>query len=64
MTARKTHKQDNPEQSKRFIDMTREVEADERTDALDRALDKIDMTKAISESASVSSRGSSKKGRS
>jgi hypothetical protein len=30
-------KPDNPEQFKRFIDMAREVEADESPDAVDRA---------------------------
>jgi hypothetical protein len=60
----KAKKPDNPAQSKRFIDMAREIGADEGVDALDRALDKIDVTKAISGSASVSSRRSSKKGRS
>jgi hypothetical protein len=32
---------DDPEQSRRFIDMAREVEADESPDALDRAFDKV-----------------------
>jgi hypothetical protein len=32
---------DNPEQSKRFIDMAREVEADESPDAMDRAFKKV-----------------------
>lgn len=32
---------DDPEQSRRFIDMAREVEADETPGALDRAFDKI-----------------------
>jgi hypothetical protein len=32
---------DNPEQFKRFIDMAREVEADESPDAVDRAFDKV-----------------------
>jgi hypothetical protein len=37
-----THsKPDNPEQFKRFIDMAREVEADENPDAVDRAFNKI-----------------------
>jgi hypothetical protein len=60
----KRRRLDDPEQSKRFIDMAREVQADESPGALDRALDKIDIAKAIYESASVSSRRSSKKGRS
>jgi hypothetical protein len=34
-------KPDNPEQFKRFIDMAREVEADERPDAIDRAFTKV-----------------------
>jgi type IV secretory pathway VirJ component len=32
---------DDPEQSKRFIDIAREVEAEESTDAVDRAFKKI-----------------------
>ena len=32
---------DNPEQFKRFIDMAREVEADESPDAVDRAFNKV-----------------------
>ena len=32
---------DNPEQFRRFIDMAREVEADESPDALDRAFTKV-----------------------
>jgi len=32
---------DNPEQFKRFIDMAREVEADESPEAIDRAFDKV-----------------------
>jgi hypothetical protein len=34
-------KPDDPEQFKRFIDMTREVEADESPDAIDRAFNKV-----------------------
>jgi hypothetical protein len=34
-------KPDNPEQFKRFIDMAREVEADESPDAIDRAFNKV-----------------------
>jgi hypothetical protein len=64
MTSRRTHKQDNPEQSKRFIDTAHEVGVDESAGAFDSAFEKIDIAKAISESASVSSRRSSKKGRS
>lgn len=33
--------QDDPAQSQRFIDMAREVEADESSEALERALQKI-----------------------
>ena len=32
---------DNPEQSRRFIDMAREVEVDEAPGATDRAFDKV-----------------------
>lgn len=32
---------DNPEEAKRFIDMAREVEADESPDAVDRAFDRV-----------------------
>lgn len=32
---------DDPEQSRRFIDMAREVEADETPGAMDRAFDKV-----------------------
>ena len=32
---------DHPTQSQRFIDMAREVEADEAPEALDRALEKV-----------------------
>jgi hypothetical protein len=63
-TAAERHKSDNPEQSKRFVDMAREVGADESPDALDRALDKLEISKATSESASVSSHRSLKKGHS
>lgn len=34
-------KPDDPEQFKHFIDMAREVEADESPDAIDRAFDKV-----------------------
>jgi hypothetical protein len=60
----KKAKPDNPDQSKRFINMAREVGADESPDALDRALDKLEIAKATSESASVSSHRSLKKGHS
>ena len=32
---------DDPDEAQRFIDMAREVEADESPDALDRAFDRI-----------------------
>jgi hypothetical protein len=32
---------DNPEQSKRFIDMAREIGVDESPEAFDRALDRV-----------------------
>lgn len=32
---------DDPEEARRFIDMAREVEADESPDALDRAFDRV-----------------------
>jgi hypothetical protein len=41
---------DNPEQFKRFIDMAREVEADDSPDALDRAFDKVISSKEKSKS--------------
>jgi hypothetical protein len=41
MTTRKTHKPDNPEQSKRFIDMAREVGVDERQEVFDQAFDRV-----------------------
>lgn len=44
MTERKPEpppKADNPEQSRRFIDMAREVEADESPGALDRAFKRV-----------------------
>lgn len=37
---------DNPEQFKRFIDMAREVEADESSDAIDRAFKRVVPTPA------------------
>lgn len=42
---------DNPEQSRRFIDMARELEADEPPSALHRAFDKIIRTKRPPESS-------------
>jgi len=41
MMARKLPKQDNPEQSKRFIDMAREIGVDESPEAFDRAFKKV-----------------------
>jgi hypothetical protein len=41
MPTRKTHKQDNPEQSKRFVDMAREVGVDENPSAFDHAFDRV-----------------------
>ena len=41
MPARKPPPHDNPEQSKRFIDMAREVEADETPGAMDRAMKEV-----------------------
>ena len=35
------HSPDDPAQSKRFIDMAREVEVDERPGAFERAFDKV-----------------------
>jgi hypothetical protein len=35
------HKSDNPEQSKRFIDMAREVDVDETNSAFDKAFDSL-----------------------
>jgi hypothetical protein len=32
---------DNPEQSRRFIDMAREIEADETPGTMDRAFDRV-----------------------
>lgn len=43
---------DDPEQSKRFIDMAREIGADESGEAFDRAIDKI-MSKRRHAKASV-----------
>jgi hypothetical protein len=41
MSRKPKPKPDNPAQFKRFIDMAREVEADESPDALDRAFKKV-----------------------
>lgn len=57
-------KLDNPEQSKQFIDMAREVSVDEGPEAFDRAFEKIDIFKATSELDGAFSRQSSKKDRS
>jgi len=40
-------KPDDPEQSKRFIDMAREVGADESKDALERAFEKVVRPKQV-----------------
>lgn len=34
---------DNPEQSKRFIDMAHEVEVDESRESFDKAFDRVDI---------------------
>lgn len=41
MSRKPTPQPDDPEQFKRFIDMAREVEADESQGAVDRALEKV-----------------------
>ncbi len=41
MPRKPTPKPDDPDESKRFIDMAREIEADEDPKALDRAFDKV-----------------------
>ncbi len=41
MPGKPTPPPDNPEQSKRFIDMAREVEADESPEAFERAFEKV-----------------------
>ena len=41
MSRKSKPKPDNPEQFKRFIEMAREVEADESPEALERALKKV-----------------------
>jgi len=38
---------DNPEQSKRFIDMAREVEADESPEAFERAFESVVKPKGV-----------------
>jgi hypothetical protein len=42
---------DDPEQSKRFIDMARAVEADESKDALERAFSKVVQPKLTKKAA-------------
>lgn len=42
----KHSKPDNPEQSKRFIDMAREREADETEEGADRAFKKVALSKS------------------
>jgi len=39
-------KPDDLEQAKRFAEMAREIEADEKPDALDRAVKKLDLQKS------------------
>jgi hypothetical protein len=46
---------DDPEQSRRFIDMAREVEADESPGALDRAFERVIPTKRRSPRGSSAS---------
>lgn len=41
MPARKRPQPDDPEQYQRFLDMAREVEADESQDAMDRVFDRL-----------------------
>ena len=41
MSRKPKPKPDNPEQFKRFLDLAREVEADESPDAVDRAFEKV-----------------------
>jgi hypothetical protein len=41
MTSKPTPPHDDPAESKRFIDMAREVEADEGDEAMDKAFKKI-----------------------
>lgn len=41
MPKKPTPKPDDPAESKRFIDMAREIDADESKGALDRAFDKV-----------------------
>jgi hypothetical protein len=41
MSKKPPHKPDNPEQSKRFIEVAREAEADETEEGAKRAFDKV-----------------------
>lgn len=41
MPRKQKHPPDDPEQSKRFIDMAKEVEVDESPEAFDRAFQKV-----------------------
>jgi len=52
-------KPDDPAESKRFIDMAREVDADESPDALDRAFKKVVPTKPAASRSRPSSRKAS-----
>jgi hypothetical protein len=41
MTAKPIAKPDNPEEYRRFVDMARELEADQSPDAMDRAFGRV-----------------------
>jgi hypothetical protein len=49
-------KADDPEQSKRFIDMAREVEADEDPEAMERAFGRVVKPRNVTPSGSHSRR--------
>jgi uncharacterized OsmC-like protein len=51
MTAKRKRKPDDPEQSKRFIEMAHEVEADADADTFKRAVDKVANTPAPTRAA-------------
>ena len=59
MSRKQTPKPDNPDQSKRFIDMAREVEADEGDGAFDRAFKKVVGPKSKGSTPKTGSRGGS-----
>jgi len=50
MPRKPTPKPDDPEQVKRFAAMAKEIEADEKPDALERALKKLNLQKKPAES--------------